>query len=419
VPFEGILTWSSYRLLVILEEKNMVKPLEGIRVLDASRVLTGPFCSMILGDLGAEIIKIEIPGAGDDTRHWGPPFIGGESAYFLSINRNKKSVTLNLNSDTGKEVFYELAAKCDVLLENFRPGVTEKLSIDYSTIAKINPNLIYCSITSFGQTGEYRERLAYDIVVQGMGGLMGITGEESRPPVRIGVALSDIGAGMYAAIAILAAIIARQRLGGGQWLDVSLLDSTISWMTYMAGDYFATGHSPERMGSAHPSIVPYQCFKTKDNEFVTIAIGNDKLFREFCATIGMPNLADESRFATNPARVQNRNQLVPILEKAFAEKTRQEWLKVLLDARLPAGPVYSMEEIFSDTHVQHREMLQKIRHPKAGIINQIGIPMKFSQTKSEIRSPPPLLGEHTDEVLRTLLGYNAQRISELHAKGVV
>ena len=247
----------------------MPKPLEGIRVLDASRILTGPFCSMLLGDLGAEVIKIEIPGAGDDTRHWGPPFIGGESAYFLSVNRNKKSLTLNLTSDAGKNIFYELAAKCDVLLENFRPGVTEKLRIDYSTIAKINPNLVYCSITSFGQTGQYRERLAYDIVVQSMGGLMGITGEPNRPPVRIGVALSDIGAGMYAAIAILGAIIARQRLGGGQWLDVSLLDSTVSWMTYMAADYFATGHNPGRMGSAHPSIVPYQCFKTKDKQFIT------------------------------------------------------------------------------------------------------------------------------------------------------
>ncbi len=397
----------------------MPKPLEGIRVLDASRVLTGPFCSMILGDLGAEIIKIEIPGAGDDTRHWGPPFIGGESAYFLSVNRNKKSLTLNIKSDAGRDIFYELAAKCDVLLENFRPGVTEKLKIDYSTIAKINPNLIYCSITSFGQTGEYRERLAYDIVVQGMGGLMGITGEPGRPPVRVGVALSDIGAGMYAAIAILGAIIARQRLGSGQWLDISLLDSTISWMTYMAADYFATDHSPERMGSAHPNIVPYQCFKTKDNHFITVAIGNDKLFREFCSAIQMENLADEPKFATNPARVAHRKELVAILEGVLVQKPRREWLKALTDTRLPAGPVYSMEEIFTDPQVLHRQMLVKLQHPKAGPINQIGIPMKFSETKPEIRTPPPLLGEHTDEILRTLLAYDSKRISELRAKGVV
>jgi crotonobetainyl-CoA:carnitine CoA-transferase CaiB-like acyl-CoA transferase len=374
---------------------------------------------MLLGDLGAEVIKIEIPGAGDDTRHWGPPFIGGESAYFLSVNRNKKSLTLNLNSDAGKNIFYELAAKCDVLLENFRPGVTEKLRIDYSTIAKINPNLVYCSITSFGQTGQYRERLTYDIVVQSMGGLMGITGEPNRPPVRIGVALSDIGAGMYATIAILGAIIARQRLGGGQWLDVSLLDSTVSWMTYMAADYFATGHNPERMGSAHPSIVPYQCFKTKDKQFITVAIGNDKLFRKFSNAIGMKKLADEPMFATNPDRVRHRDQLIPTLEKTFAKKTREEWLKALLDAKLPVGPVYSMQEIFADPHIKNREMLAKIQHPKAGMISQVGIPMRFSRTALDIKSPPPLLGEHTDEILHTLLGYDAHRISELHAKGVV
>lgn len=398
---------------------DLPKPLDGIRVLDASRILTGPFCSMLLGDLGAEVIKIEIPGAGDDTRHWGPPFIGGESAYFLSVNRNKKSLTLNLNSDAGKNIFYELAAKCDVLLENFRPGVTEKLRIDYSTIAKINPNLVYCSITSFGQTGQYRERLTYDIVVQSMGGLMGITGEPNRPPVRIGVALSDIGAGMYATIAILGAIIARQRLGGGQWLDVSLLDSTVSWMTYMAADYFATGHNPERMGSAHPSIVPYQCFKTKDKQFITVAIGNDKLFRKFSNAIGMKKLADEPMFATNPDRVRHRDQLIPTLEKTFAKKTREEWLKALLDAKLPVGPVYSMQEIFADPHIKNREMLAKIQHPKAGMISQVGIPMRFSRTALDIKSPPPLLGEHTDEILHTLLGYDAHRISELHAKGVV
>ena len=398
---------------------DLPKPLDGIRVLDASRILTGPFCSMLLGDLGAEVIKIEIPGAGDDTRHWGPPFIGGESAYFLSVNRNKKSLTLNLNSDAGKNIFYELAAKCDVLLENFRPSVTEKLRIDYSTIAKINPNLVYCSITSFGQTGQYRERLAYDIVVQSMGGLMGITGEPNRPPVRIGVALSDIGAGMYATIAILGAIIARQRLGGGQWLDVSLLDSTVSWMTYMAADYFATGNNPERMGSAHPSIVPYQCFKTKDKQFITVAIGNDKLFRKFSNAIGMKKLADEPMFATNPDRVRHRDQLIPTLEKTFAKKTREEWLKALLDAKLPVGPVYSMQEIFADPHIKNREMLAKIQHPKAGMISQVGIPMRFSRTALDIKSPPPLLGEHTDEILHTLLGYDAHRISELHAKGVV
>lgn len=374
---------------------------------------------MILGDLGAEVIKIEIPGAGDDTRHWGPPFIGEESAYFLSVNRNKKSLTLNLKTDQGRNVFYDLAAKCDVLLENFRPDVSERLGIQYSTIAKKNPNLIYCSITSFGQTGEYRERLAYDIVIQGMGGLMGITGESDRPPVRIGVALSDLGAGMYATIAILAALFARQRLRQGQNLDISLLDSTISWMTYMAADYFATKRIPQRMGSEHPTIVPYQCFETKDKEFISLAIGNDKLFREFCKTIRMESLADDPRFATNPSRVTHRDELLPTLKHIFAQKNRKEWLKVMIDARLPVGPVYSMEELFSDPQVLHRQMLIETHHPRAGKIYQIGIPMKFSQTKPEIRLPPPVLGEHTDEILGKLLGYDVKRIAELRAQGVV
>lgn len=397
----------------------MIRPLEGIRVLDLSRVLAGPYCSMILGDLGAEIIKVEIPLKGDDTRHWGPPFIGEESAYFLSINRNKKSLTLNIDTEQGRSILYELATKCDVLLENFRPGVTEKLGIDYSKIAAKNPRIIYCSITSFGLTGEYRERLAYDIVIQGMGGLMGITGEPGRPPVRIGVAVSDIGAGMYAAIAILAGIIARQTSKKGQSLDISMLDSTVSWMTYMAAGYFASGRNPERMGSAHPTIVPYQCFKTKDNQYVTIAIGNDKLFREFCKAIRMENLADDPKFATNPKRVANRDDLITLLENVFGARTRKDWLKLLADARLPAGPVYSMEEIFSDPQVLHRQMLLKVQHPKAGLINQIGMPMKFSEAKLDVRLPPPLLGEHTDSILGTLLGYDAQRIAELRAKRVI
>ena len=394
-------------------------PLEGIRVLDASRVLTGPFCSMLLGDLGADIIKIERPLTGDDTREWGPPFIDSESAYFLSINRNKKSVTLDLDSDEGREVFYALASKCDVLLENFRPGTTQKLRIDYPTISKKNTRLIYCSISSFGQTGEYRDRTAYDLVLQGMGGLMDITGEPDRPPVRIGVAISDIGAGIYAATAILAALIARERTGKGQWLDVSLLDSTVSWMTYMAANYFATGRNPERMGSAHPTIVPYQCFKTSDGLYLTLAIGNDKLFRDFVKAAGLENLADDPRFATNPNRVRNRKDLIPILEKLFAERSRDDWLEILTETHLPAGPVYSMSEIFSDPGVLQRDMLVKIQHSKAGEIRQIGIPMKFSETNPGIRTPPPTLGQHTDEVLSRLLGYDALRITQLREKGII
>ncbi len=397
----------------------MAGPLEGIRVLDLTRVLAGPFSTMTLGDLGAEIIKIENPDGGDDTRQWGPPFIGGESAYFLSLNRNKKSATVNLKTAEGREILYELAEKCDVLIENFRPGVTEKLQVDYPTIAKKNPKLIYCSITSFGPTGSYADLPAYDLVIQGMGGLMGITGEPGRPPIRVGVAISDIGGSMYATIAILAAIIARERTSKGQLIDISLLDSTASWTTYMAGYYFATGRNPAKMGSAHPTIVPYQCFETKDGAFITIAIGNDKLFTQFCETIGLNELAFDDKFATSSQRVVNREKLIPILEQRFKQRTREEWLRALADAKLPAGPVYSMRELFSDQQLLLRQMLVNVAHPTAGDLKQIGIPMKFSDTTPQIREAPPMLGQQTDEVLQNILHYDTKRITQLHERGIV
>jgi len=397
----------------------LVGPLHGIRVLDASRILTGPFCSMILGDLGAEIIKIERPVSGDDTRQWGPPFIANESAYFLSVNRNKKSVTLNLETQKGKEIFYALAEKSDVLLENFRPGVAERLGIDYSTIAMKNARLIYCSITGFGQTGRYRERAGYDIVSQGMGGLMGVTGESDRPPVRVGVAMSDIGAGMYAATAILSALLVRERSGRGQSIDVALFDSTVSWMTYMAGYYFATGKDPSRSGSAHPTIVPYQCFRTLDENYVTIAAGNDKLFRNLCRALGRKELAADPRFTNNSQRIIHRQELISIIEEIFLTKTRDDWIRILIEADVPTGPVYSMSELFNDPQVKDREMLVEVDHARLGKLKQIGIPMKFSETEPEIKSSPPVLGEHTAEVLGALLGYDDARLRELKEKGVI
>ncbi|HYW02197.1 MAG TPA: CaiB/BaiF CoA-transferase family protein [Candidatus Acidoferrum sp.] len=397
----------------------MVGPLHGIRVLDASRILTGPFCSMILGDLGAEIIKIERPVSGDDTRQWGPPFIANESAYFLSVNRNKKSVTLNLETQKGKEIFYALAEKSDVLLENFRPGVAERLGIDYSTIAMKNARLIYCSITGFGQTGRYRERAGYDIVSQGMGGLMGVTGESDRPPVRVGVAMSDIGAGMYAATAILSALLVRERSGRGQSIDVALFDSTVSWMTYMAGYYFATGKDPSRSGSAHPTIVPYQCFRTLDENYVTIAAGNDKLFRNLCRALGRKELAADPRFTNNSQRIIHRQELISIIEEIFLTKTRDDWIRILIETDVPTGPVYSMSELFNDPQVKDREMLVEVDHARLGKLKQIGIPMKFSETEPEIKSSPPVLGEHTAEVLGALLGYDDARLRELKEKGVI
>ncbi|MEM3360053.1 MAG: CaiB/BaiF CoA-transferase family protein [Candidatus Bathyarchaeia archaeon] len=397
----------------------MVPPLKGIRILDLSRILTGPFCSMILADLGAEVIKVEMPRSGDDARLWGPPFIRGESAYFLCLNRNKKSITLNLKSEKGKAIIYKLVKECDVLLENFKPGVTKRLGVDYETISKINPRIIYCSITGFGQTGPYRDYPAYDIVIEGMGGLMGITSEPDRPPREVGIAIADIGAGMYAAIAILAALIAREKTGKGQWIDVSLLDSTVSLMTHMAANYFATGIVPKRDGSTHPNIAPYQCFKARDGKYLTVAVGNDRIWRNFCEALGLADLAENPKFSTNPKRVKNRDELIPTLEKIFLNKTRDEWIDILLKKGVPCGPVYAIDEVFRDPQVLHRKMLVEIEHPKAGTIKQIGIPMKFSETPGEIRTAPPLLGQHTDEILKNLLGYSEEEINQLRKEGVI
>ena len=396
----------------------MNPPLKSIRILDLSRSLTGPFCSMILADLGAEVIKVEIPEVGDMTRSWGPPFIGGESAYFLCVNRNKKSMTLNLKTEKGKKILYRLAEKCDVLLENFRPGVTDKLGVNYEAIHEINPRMVYCSISGFGQTGPYRDWPAYDIVVQGLGGFMGITGEFGRPPVRVGVAITDILAGAHAAIAILSALIARKTTGKGQWIDVSMLDGAVSWMTYMAANYFATGKVPERMGSAHPNIVPYQCFETKDGKYINIAIGNDRLWTSLCKILGLKKLVQDPRFATNPKRVKNRNELISMLTKVFSTKIRDEWLEIL-GREIPCGPVYTMDEIFSDPQVLHRGMLVEIDHPVAGKIKQIGVPMKFSETLGEIKAPPPLLGQHTEEILKIFLKLSENEVSQLRKEKVI
>lgn len=411
----------SMRLLARIQKREVIMflPLEGVRVLDLSRVLAGPFCSMILADLGAEVVKVEMPGSGDDTRSWGPPFIKGESAYFLCVNRNKKSITLNLKKEKGKEILYELAKKCDVLLENFSPGVTERLGVDYEKICKVNPHLIYCSISGFGQTGPYRDRPAYDIIIQGMGGLMGITGEMDRPPVRIGVAVTDLGAGMYAAIAILSALIARGKTGEGQYVDVSLLDGTISWMTYMATNYFTTGKVPERTGSAHPNIVPYQCFEASDGKYLTLAVGNDRIWKSFCKALGLENLAEDPKFSENPKRVENREELIAELVKIFLTKTRDEWLEILSKNNVPSGPVYAMDEIFLDPQVLHRDMLVEIEHEKIGKLKQIGNPIKFSKTAGRIRVPPPLLGQHNREILQNLLKYSEDEINQLKKEGVI
>jgi len=393
-------------------------PLKGVRVLDLTRVLAGPFCSMTLSDLGAEIIKIEIPGNGDDTRAF-PPYINSESSYFMSVNRGKKSVTLNLKEDSAREALHRLAARCDVFLENYRPGVTKRLSIDYDTLKKINPRLIYCSISSFGQTGPYNQWPGYDLIVQGMGGLMGLTGEPGRPPVRVGMAVTDIGAGMYGVIGILAALRARDATGAGQYIDVSMLDGSVSWMTYASGNYFATGENPPRLGSAHPSIVPYQGFEAGDGKHILVACGNDRLWEMMCDAMGLGAVKKDPRFTSNGLRVTNRGTLIPLLEAEFMKRPRDEWLKTLNDVGFPCAPVYLLDELFSDPQVLERGMLREVDHPKAGKIKQVGPVLKMSGTPCVMGSPPPTLGQHTESVLKELAGYSEDEIRELREKGAI
>ena len=393
-------------------------PLKGIRVLDLSRVLAGPYCSMTLSDLGAEVIKVEIPGRGDDTRAF-PPFLEGESSYYLSLNRGKKSLTLNLKDEKGVEVLHRLLKKCDVVLENFRPGVTKRLGVDYDVLKEIKEDLIYCSISSYGQTGPYATRPGYDLIIQGMSGLMGITGEQDRPPVRVGVAVTDLNAVMYAVMAILSALRVRDQLGIGQYLDVSMMDTAVSWMTYMAGSYFANGEVPPRMGVAHPSIVPYQTFEAGDGKFLLVAGGNDRLFKILCEVMDMEHLVVDPMYVSNTVRVENREILVPIIQERLLTKPRDVWLSKLMESGFPCAPVNAMDEVFSDPQLLHRNMLVTMDHPKIGKIKQIGVPLKFSDTPLKLELPPPMLGQHTDEVLVKLCGYSEDEVAALKKNNVV
>jgi len=392
-------------------------PLEGIKVLDLSRILAGPFCSMILADLGAEVIKVEEPGKGDETRSWGPPFIGKESAYYVSINRNKKSIAIDLRQDEGREIVYQLARRSDVALENFRPGVAEKLGVDYPSLKAVNPRIIYCSISGFGQEGPYRELPAYDIILQGMGGLMGITGEPEGRPVKVGVAISDLAAGLQAAIGLLAALLKRERDGTGQYLDISMLDAQIFLLATMIPAYFATGVVPGPMGSAHPSIVPYQAFPTKDG-FITIAVTNEKFWQALCRALGRPELAGDPRFRTNARRVEHRGELLPILEEVLSTRTGDEWIRILREEGIPCGPILTFDRLFQDPQVQAREMIKTLHHEMTGPVTVVGTPFKLSLTPGRLSSPPPVLGQHTEEIL-TSLGYDPETILALRRKGVI
>jgi crotonobetainyl-CoA:carnitine CoA-transferase CaiB-like acyl-CoA transferase len=378
-------------------------PLDGLLVVDLTRVLSGPYCTMLLADMGARVIKIEQPGKGDDTRAWGPPFQGGESAYFLSINRNKESLALDIKQPRGREFLERLLARADVLVENFRPGTMERLGLGHAAIAPRFPRLVYCSISGFGQSGPRREQPGYDAVMQAEGGLMSITGEADGPPYRLGVAISDIVTGMFAAQGITLALLARERTGQGQLVDISMLDATAALLTYQAAIYFATGKPPVRMGNRHPTIVPYETFEGTDGAFV-LAVGNDEQWRRFCTTAGIDALANDARFATNRDRVAHYADLKPVLESHLRTRPRDEWIRVLTAAGIPCGSVRDIGEVLVDPQVAARNMIQTVDHQTLGSINVLGTPLKLSETPGAVRQAPPTLGQHTDAILREFGG---------------
>jgi len=373
---------------------------------------------MILGDQGAEVIKVERPGVGDDTRTWGPPFSSGESAYYLCCNRNKKSVVIDLKKPAGLELVRELAKVSDVMVENFTPGLTKRLGIDYETIHKLNPRLVYCSITAYGQDGPYKNRPGYDMVLSAAGGLMYITGEQDGNLCKVGVAITDVLTGVYASGAITSALLWRERSGKGQYLDVSLLDVQVSGLANIASNYLVAGKEAQRWGTAHESIVPYQVFNAKDRP-ISIAVANQKLWINFCKAVGKDEWLEDARFESNPKRVENRKILLPLIDELLAQKTCDEWMEKLVDAAIPCAPVNNMRHLFADPQLLHRNMIAEVPHPTIGTLRLTGAPIKYSETPVTIRRHPPLLGEHTNEVMAEVMGYSADQIESLKAQGAI
>jgi formyl-CoA transferase/CoA:oxalate CoA-transferase len=389
-----------------------------MRILDFTRVLSGPFATMMLADLGAEVIKIEPP-SGDESRFWPPILANGTSAYFLALNRNKRSLVLNLKAPEAREIVARLAAQADVVVENFTPGVAAKLAIDYETLKQVNSRIIYCAISGFGQDGPYRDKKAYDPIIQGMSGLMSITGEREGPPVKIGIPVTDLTAASHAVNAILAAYIARLESGQGQYIDISLYDGVISWLTIMAMDYFATGQAPERWGQDHIHRVPARAFLASDARWVQVAATSEVMYAKFCRLLGLDKLIDDPRFATNNDRVKHRSAIMPLLEEKMKTKTSREWLNLFEDAGIPCGPILDIGEVFEGPHVKARDMMFTMPHPVEGTIPQLGFPYKFSASAPSARKRPPLLGEHAEEILGRHLGLDPAAINKLVAAQVV
>ena len=403
----------------------MAGPLDGIQVSDLTRVLAGPFATMRLGDMGARIIKVEMPGQGDDTRIYGPPFIEGESAYYLSINRNKKSLTLNLRSEKGKQVLSKLIDESDVIIENFRPGTLERLGFSYDRIREINPRIIYCALSGYGQTGPRSADPSYDLITQAESGLMDITGVPDGPPTKAGISLADVAGGLAAVEGVLLALLHRGKTGKGQMVDISLLDALLPLFTYQAQGYFVTGQSPQRRGNQHPSITPYESYSAKDGHFI-LAVANEGFWTSLCQVLRsqtdessgllVAKLEDE-KFATNASRIAHREELRSILDELFLSRNADEWVEMFKAAAIPSAMINRLSDILESPVLQAREMVQEIVHPKVGRMRMLGIPIKLSESPGEIRLPPPMLGEHTGEILLDL-GYSAEEIQQMRADGV-
>ena len=407
----------------------MAGPLSHIRVLDLSRVLAGPWAAQNLGDLGAEVIKVERPGAGDDTRGWGPPFIKDgegkdtkEAAYYASVNRNKKSITLDLSKPEGQAIAREIAAKSAVLIENYKVGTLKRYGLGYDDLKKANPSLVYCSVTGFGQDGPYAPRPGYDFIFQGMGGLMSITGErDGQPgagPQKVGIAITDVLTGMYASVGILAALTHRERTGEGQYIDCALLDTIIAFNANQIVSYFCSGRIPIRYGNAHAQVVPYEVFPTSDGHII-LAIGNDGQFKRFCEIAGCAELADEPRFKTNSQRIVHRAELIPLIAEVMRQRSKQEWIAALEEATVPCGPINNMKEVFEDPQVKHRGLRIDMPHPGGGTAPVVASPMRLSETPVEYRIAPPLLGQHNEEIYRGLLGKSEAELARLKSTGIV